>query len=70
MKNIEIKNIGPIASVTIPVPEAGGVVVLTGRNGSGKSHALEAVNAAVSGKGKPPLKDLAKQGSVSAAGVI
>ena len=29
MKNIEIKNIGPIASVTIPVPESGGVVVLT-----------------------------------------
>ena len=45
------------------------MVVLRGRNGSGKSIALEAVNAAVSGKGKPPLKDLAKQGSVSAAGV-
>jgi DNA repair exonuclease SbcCD ATPase subunit len=52
MKNIEIKNIGPIASVTIPVPEAGGVVVLTGRNGSGKSHALEAVSAATTGQGE------------------
>lgn len=69
MKNIEIKNIGPIASVTIPVPEAGGVVVLTGRNGSGKSHALEAVNAATTGKGKPPLKDMAKSGTVSVPGV-
>ncbi len=69
MKNIEIKNIGPIASVTIPVPEAGGVVVLTGRNGSGKSHALEAVNAATTGKGKPPIKDMAKSGTVSVPGV-
>lgn len=69
MKNIEIKNIGPIASVTIPVPEAGGVVVLTGRNGSGKSHALEAVSAATTGKGKPPLKDMAKSGTVSVPGV-
>lgn len=69
MKNIEIKNIGPIASVTIPIPEAGGVVVLTGRNGSGKSHALEAVSAATTGKGKPPLKDMAKSGTVSVPGV-
>lgn len=69
MKNIEIKNIGPIASVTIPIPEAGGVVVLTGRNGSGKSHALEAVSAATTGKGKPPLKDMSKSGVVSVPGV-
>jgi len=66
---IRISNIGPIANAAIQIPEDGGVVVLRGRNGSGKSIALQAVNAAVSGKGKPPLKDLAKQGSVSAAGV-
>ncbi len=69
MQEIQIKNIGPIASVTIPVPEAGGVVVLTGRNGSGKSHALEAVSAATTGKGKPPLKDMTKSGTVSVPGV-
>ena len=66
---IKISNIGPIANVAIQIPEDGGVVVLRGRNGSGKSIALEAVNVAVSGKGRPPLKDLAKQGSVQAAGV-
>ncbi|MBK8132630.1 MAG: AAA family ATPase [Gammaproteobacteria bacterium] len=65
---IKITNIGPIATASIPVPEDGGVVVLRGRNGSGKSIALEAVNAAVSGKGKPPLKDLAKKGEVQACG--
>ncbi len=69
MKNIEIKNIGPIASVTIPVPEAGGVVVLTGRNGSGKSTALDAIQSAMTGKGKPPVTDMAKSGTVSVPGV-
>lgn len=69
MQEIQIKNIGPIASVTIPVPETGGVVVLAGRNGSGKSHALEAVSTATTGKGKPPLKDMAKSGVVSVPGV-
>lgn len=69
MKEISIKNIGPIAAISLPVPENGGVVVLTGRNGSGKSTALEAVSAAVSGKGKPPLKDLAERGEVVAGGV-
>lgn len=65
---IQIKNIGPIAATSIPVPEDGGVVVLRGRNGSGKSIALEAVSAAVIGKGKPPLKDLASKGEVHACG--
>ncbi|MBK8184837.1 MAG: hypothetical protein IPK63_18920 [Candidatus Competibacteraceae bacterium] len=65
---INITNIGPIAAAAIPVPEDGGVVVLRGRNGSGKSIALDAVNAAVSGKGKPPLKDLAGKGEVQACG--
>lgn len=66
---IKLENIGPIASAAIKVPEDGGVVVLRGRNGSGKSIALDAVSAAVSGKGKPPLKDLAKRGEVQAGGV-
>ncbi|MBK8184776.1 MAG: hypothetical protein IPK63_18615 [Candidatus Competibacteraceae bacterium] len=65
---INITNIGPIAAAAIPVPEDGGVVVLRGRNGSGKSIALDAVNAAVSGRGKPPLKDLAGKGEVQACG--
>ncbi|MCB1771940.1 MAG: AAA family ATPase, partial [Candidatus Competibacteraceae bacterium] len=51
MNNIMIKNIGAIESVSIPVPKGGGVVVLRGRNGSGKSTALDAIQSAVSGKG-------------------
>lgn len=42
---ITIQNVGPIESLSIPVPAGGGVVVLRGRNGSGKSTALRAVDS-------------------------
>jgi energy-coupling factor transporter ATP-binding protein EcfA2 len=42
---IKIENVGPIESLSIPVPANGGVVVLRGRNGSGKSTALRAVDS-------------------------
>ena len=66
---ITLKNIGPIEHVTIPVPAEGGVVVLAGRNGSGKSTALDAIQTAITGKGKPPLRDKTSKGEVHAAGV-
>lgn len=66
---ITLKNIGPIENVTIPVPAEGGVVVLRGRNGSGKSTALDAIQTAITGKGKPPLRDKAAKGEVAAGGV-
>lgn len=69
MNNIMIKNIGAIESVSIPVPKGGGVVVLRGRNGSGKSTALDAIQSAVSGKGKPPLRDKTAKGEIQAGGV-
>lgn len=66
---ITLKNIGPIENVTIPIPEEGGVVVLRGRNGCGKSTALDAIQTAITGKGKPPLRDKAAKGEVAAGGV-
>lgn len=42
---IKIRNVGPIESLSIPVPPNGGVVVLRGRNGSGKSTALRSVDS-------------------------
>ena len=66
---ITLKNIGPIENVTIPVPAEGGVVVLRGRNGSGKSTALDAIQTAITGKGKPPLRDKAAKGEIHAGGV-
>ena len=68
-----IENIGPIERVTFPCPEGGGLVVFRGRNGSGKTTALAAVEAAVTGKGKVPLSDEAAEvndrGIVEAHGV-
>ena len=42
---IEIENVGPIEHLSIPIPEGGGIVVLRGSNGDGKSHAINCVEA-------------------------
>lgn len=69
MSIVEIENIGPVSHLSIPIPEDGGVIVMKGRNGIGKSRALQAVDAAVTGRGKLDVKDGRKSGSVSAFGV-
>lgn len=66
---ISIENVGPIAKVVLPYPEDGGVVVLRGRNGMGKTTALEAIESAVTGKGKLDPRDGTLKGSVDAFGV-
>jgi hypothetical protein len=68
MSTIEIKDIGPVEHVSIPIPEHGGVVVLRGRNGAGKSNTLEAVESLTSGKGKLAVRDGALRGEVSGCG--
>ncbi len=42
---IVIENVGPVEQLHIPLPDGGGVVVLTGDNGSGKSETLGCVRA-------------------------
>lgn len=69
MKTIEIANVGAVERLSIPIPDAGGIVVLRGRNGSGKTTALEAVDAAVSGTGKPPIRDNELSAEVNGLGV-
>lgn len=64
---IQIEHVGPIDRLSIPLPEAG-VVVLRGRNGVGKSHALAAVDSLISGRGKPPCRDGAARGIVDGFG--
>lgn len=66
-RSIDLENIGPIDHLTIPLPEAG-VVVLRGRNGVGKSHALAAVDSLVSGRGRPTCRDNAVRGVVEGFG--
>jgi hypothetical protein len=68
MSTIEIENIGPVERLVIPVPEEGGLVVLSGRNGVGKSNSLEAVESLANGKGKLSVRDGALKGSVSGLG--
>lgn len=46
-KSISLEHVGPIKQLSVPVPEGGGVVVLRGPNGSGKTHAVKAVEAMV-----------------------
>lgn len=67
--NISIANIGPIARLSIPIPDEGGMVVLKGRNGCGKTESLDAIQSALTGKGKPPLRDLATKGEIAIGGV-
>jgi energy-coupling factor transporter ATP-binding protein EcfA2 len=64
-----IKDIGPIAHLDFPVPEDGGIVVFKGANGSGKSTALETIDAAVAGRGRPAARDGTLKGEFQGFGV-
>lgn len=69
---IEIENIGPVERLRIPLPRGGGVVVLTGDNGAGKSESLSAVRAlAGSSVDKKDLRprDGEKSGLIEGCGV-
>lgn len=57
MKDLQISDVGPIESLTIPLPDGGGVVVLRGRNGAGKTHALAAIGTLLGSKSRPPSRD-------------
>ncbi len=70
MKSIEITDIQAIEHVSIPVPESGGVVVLKGNQGTGKSTALQAVQALAGRKADSlSIRDGAKRGSIEFEGV-
>jgi energy-coupling factor transporter ATP-binding protein EcfA2 len=69
VREISIRDIGPIEHLRLPIPEEGGVVVLRGRNGLGKSTALRAIDTAVSGRGRIEHRDGAVAGVVEACGI-
>jgi hypothetical protein len=69
MTSAAIQDIGPIAHLDFPVPEVGGIVVFKGANGSGKSTALEVIDAAVAGRGRPVARDGTLKGEFNGFGV-
>jgi energy-coupling factor transporter ATP-binding protein EcfA2 len=70
-KSITIEDVQAIQSLDIQVPEQGGVVVLTGPNGCGKTTALNAIAEATQkgAGGKLTPRDGAKAGYIDAFGV-
>ena len=70
MKQIEIDDVKAIVHLTLPIPEGGGVIVLQGANGCGKSTALDAIATAAGAKDRGlTVRDGAKFGKVSAPGI-
>jgi energy-coupling factor transporter ATP-binding protein EcfA2 len=69
IEQITLSNVGPIEHLRIPFPAPGKIVVLHGRNGAGKSTALQSVESAMTGNGKVAVRDGAPSGSVEAFGV-
>jgi hypothetical protein len=63
-----LKNGGPVEYLEIPY-EPGKVFVLEGRNGRGKSITLDAISAAISGKGTVPVRDGAPRMEMEFGGV-
>lgn len=70
-KSIELEHVGPIQHLSIPIPEGGGVIILRGLNGCGKSHALNAVEALYSSAARKDLRnsDGMPSGKVEGLGV-
>lgn len=70
-RTIKIKQRGIISDLEIPVPPAGygGVVLLRGRNGSGKSTALAIIESILKGGSAVGLKRGAVKGSTEGLGV-
>ena len=68
MDSVVVKDIGPIGRVSIPIPEHGGVVVLRGRNGAGKTTCINAASALLGGKELLSKRDGTSVGSIEGFG--
>lgn len=64
MRTVTVENIGAVKTVEIPIQEDGGLVVLRGRQGRGKSTVLRAVDSLLAGDGALEKRDGAVAGRV------
>ena len=69
VEQVRLTNTGPIEHAEFPFLRDGGIVVLRGKQGAGKSIALNALDTAATGKGKIPVKDGELRATVEAFGV-
>lgn len=69
MSTIRIQDHGPIEFFEFPVPDGGGVVVLRGANGCGKSSALDAVETLVGRNSDLNVRDGCQKATVEGLGV-
>jgi hypothetical protein len=67
-RSITIEDVGPIKRLAIPAPEEGGVVVLRGGNGVGKTEAIDALGTHLTGEGKLAPRDGSLAGKVEGLG--
>ena len=67
-RKLKLTNVGPIAALELTAPDSG-LLVLKARNGRGKTSALEAIESAITGQGKLPVRDGALRAEVEAFGV-
>lgn len=68
-QSITLESIGPITRCRIPIPDGGGLVLLSGRNGIGKSQALSGVRDLMQGSKTVGPNDSAKRGLIDGFGV-
>jgi len=71
MKRLVIADVGPIKRVEVELPEPGGVLVFRGRNGTGKSHAIDGVAALTNRETRKRLRprDGTTAGTIEAPGI-
>jgi len=67
--NINIQDVGPIEALDIPIPPEGGVVVLRGANGVGKTSALDAARRLLGNTQQLSCRDGQQKGMVEGLGV-
>jgi len=67
-ENVRLENVGPIEEFEFGLPSGGGLVVLLGPQGCGKSQTLHAVDVLTSGRGTVPKRDGAAAGEVEGLG--